>query len=112
MIFKKNTAWTEVTTIFNAGGYGPQRSQQQLKKIWENSKGKAKKDHAAYKREVMRTGGGTPPKKEDDETAKVLGIISGKLDDLGNDFDCGTRQMRVNSENGHSVVFSSIQRCY
>lgn len=40
IINKKKAAWSEVTTLFNSAGFGPQRSQQQLKKIWENSKGK------------------------------------------------------------------------
>ncbi|KAK3893862.1 hypothetical protein Pcinc_002354 [Petrolisthes cinctipes] len=40
----------------------------------------------------MRTGGDTPPRKEDDETAKILGIISDELEDLGNDLDSDARQ--------------------
>ncbi|KAK3869316.1 hypothetical protein Pcinc_025364 [Petrolisthes cinctipes] len=91
MILKKKDAWTEVSTIFNSTGIGPQRSQQQLKKIWENSKGKAKKHHAAWKRETWRTGGGAPPKEHDDETNKILGLISEDLDDLGNDLDSDAR---------------------
>ncbi|XP_066960872.1 myb/SANT-like DNA-binding domain-containing protein 3 [Macrobrachium rosenbergii] len=73
IIHKKKAAWEEVTNLFNAAGYGPPRSQQQLKKVWENAKGKAKeKQHAVHKRETMRTGGGAPPKPEDEETAKFF----------------------------------------
>ncbi|KAK3861809.1 hypothetical protein Pcinc_032280 [Petrolisthes cinctipes] len=94
MVLKKD-AWTEVSTIFNSTGIGPQRSQQQLKKIWENSKGKAKKHHAAWKRETWRTGGGAPPKEPDDETKKILRHISEDLDDLGNDLNSDARPSNV-----------------
>ncbi|KAK3892265.1 hypothetical protein Pcinc_003886 [Petrolisthes cinctipes] len=50
----------------------------------------------------MRTGGGTPPKKEDDETAKILGIISDELEDLGNEPDSDARQT---SEDVPVVIF-------
>ena len=35
----------------------------------------------------MKTGGGVPPKPNDDETAKIISIIGDDLDDLGNDID-------------------------
>ncbi|XP_068232556.1 myb/SANT-like DNA-binding domain-containing protein 3 [Palaemon carinicauda] len=92
IIHRKKAAWEEVTSLFNAAGYGPPRSQQQLKKVWENAKGKAKKQHAAYKRETMRTGGGAPPKPEDEETAKILTIISDDLDGEENELDCDALQ--------------------
>ncbi|XP_068203533.1 myb/SANT-like DNA-binding domain-containing protein 3 [Palaemon carinicauda] len=91
IIHRKKAAWEEVTSLFNAAGYGPPRSQQQLKKFWENAKGKAKKQHAAYKQETMRTGGGTP-KPEDEETAKILTIISDDLDGEENELNCDALQ--------------------
>ena len=42
----------------------------------------------------MRTGGGAPPKVEDEETAKILSIISDDIDDLGNDLDSDARQSK------------------
>ncbi|XP_066953097.1 myb/SANT-like DNA-binding domain-containing protein 4 [Macrobrachium rosenbergii] len=92
IIHKKKAAWEEVTNLFNAAGYGPPRSQQQLKKVWENAKGKAKKQHAVHKRETMRTGGGAPPKPEDEETAKILSIIGDDLDGEENELDCDAVQ--------------------
>ena len=40
LIQKKKDAWLEITDLFNSSGYGPPRTMQQLKKVWENCKGK------------------------------------------------------------------------
>lgn len=49
---------------------------------------RAKKEHARYKRETMRTGGGGAPKPEDDETKKTLSFIRDDLDGEENELDC------------------------
>ncbi|XP_066958881.1 uncharacterized protein [Macrobrachium rosenbergii] len=40
----------------------------------------------------MRTGGGAPPKPEDEETAKILSIIGDDLDGEENELDCDAVQ--------------------
>ncbi|MPC75812.1 hypothetical protein E2C01_070208 [Portunus trituberculatus] len=58
-------------------------------KVWERLKAKAKQDDTEFKRAVRKTGGGPPPTLPDD-TAKVIGIISSEVNDLGCTFDCDT----------------------
>lgn len=43
---------------------------------------------------MWRTGGGTAPKVEDEETSKILSIINDDLDDLGNELDSDARRSK------------------
>ena len=38
VIIQKRAAWVRITRLFNSHNLGPQRTEQQLKKIWERLK--------------------------------------------------------------------------
>lgn len=48
---------------------------------------RAKHDHASFKREVRKTGGGAAPPTIPEDTSKVLSFISSEINDLGCNFD-------------------------
>ncbi|KAG7177825.1 uncharacterized protein LOC121859868 isoform X1 [Homarus americanus] len=88
----KREAWIRITSKFNAEAYGPERSDLQIRKIWERLKIKAKKVKASNKQETMKMDDGTPPQEEDEETNKVFNIIADELGDFGNEFDSDARE--------------------
>ncbi|XP_050706450.1 uncharacterized protein LOC126991828 [Eriocheir sinensis] len=66
---------------------GPQRSEVQLKKVWERLKVKAKKSKADLKREVFKTGGGAPPPDMTSDCEQVLTLLGDDINDIGNPYD-------------------------
>ncbi|XP_050698788.1 myb/SANT-like DNA-binding domain-containing protein 3 [Eriocheir sinensis] len=87
VVLQKRAAWARITRLFNSHNLGPQRTEQQLKKVWERLKVKAKQEHAVKRREDMRTGGGAPPADLPKESDQVLTILGTDLHDIGNPFD-------------------------
>lgn len=49
-----------------------------------------KKDDSRQKGEVLRTGGGTPPKNVTQETEQVLAVLGNGIQDNGNPYDRDT----------------------
>ncbi len=54
----KRDKWTELANKPNALNPGQKRSAEDVRKKWQNLKGKAKNKHAERKRSIMATGGG------------------------------------------------------
>ncbi|KAK4296054.1 hypothetical protein Pmani_031437 [Petrolisthes manimaculis] len=69
------------------------RTTKQVKKIWDRTKAKAKDEYDNFKPEVKKTGGGPAPTPLPDETAKVLDLIRGELEDTGNPYDCDASEL-------------------
>ncbi|XP_050704966.1 uncharacterized protein LOC126990388 isoform X2 [Eriocheir sinensis] len=87
ILLQKREAWAKITEKFNAHNMGPQRSEVQLKKVWEQLKVKAKKSKADLKREVFKTGGGAPPPDMTSDCEQVLTLLGDDINDIGNPYD-------------------------
>ncbi|XP_050724432.1 uncharacterized protein LOC127002480 isoform X2 [Eriocheir sinensis] len=87
ILLQKREAWAKITEKFYAHNMGPQRSEVQLKKVWERLKVKAKKSKADFKREVFKTGGGAPPPDMTSDCEQVLTLLGDDINDIGNPYD-------------------------
>ncbi|XP_050724627.1 uncharacterized protein LOC127002587 [Eriocheir sinensis] len=87
ILLQKREAWAKITEKFNAHNMGPQRSEVQLKKVWERLKVKAKKSKADLKREVFKTGGGDSPPDMTSDCEQVLTLLGDDINDIGNPYD-------------------------
>lgn len=74
---EKHQAWISIMHAFNAStSESAPRSLENLKKTWENKKAQARKAKGDHRIEILRTGGGVPPKiLKDPHLELVLEII-------------------------------------
>ncbi|KAK8736324.1 hypothetical protein OTU49_004940 [Cherax quadricarinatus] len=83
---RKATVWQDVAARFNAAtGYS--KSSQQVRKIWENMRNRAKKEYIRVMQEQNKTGG-PPPIPVDALSCQVLPLIERELEPLENPWDC------------------------
>ena len=62
---EKNKAWNDLCTQFNAAAFYMKRESKTLQNAWKNVKARAKADSAFVIRERIKTGGGPPPKLQE-----------------------------------------------
>ncbi|XP_050707390.1 myb/SANT-like DNA-binding domain-containing protein 3 isoform X1 [Eriocheir sinensis] len=77
-INKKAVAWQELARRFN-DLTGNRKSPQQVRKIWENIRNRAKKDYSRNKAARGKTGGGPTPALFDPISVAVLPLIEDEL---------------------------------
>lgn len=89
-ITRKAAAWKDLATQFNSGCIHAQiqRTPDELKRKWVNLKEEAKKQAAARKREMTKTGGGKAKLEPTDEVLLVVeGVIKGAMTPLKSEYD-------------------------
>nr|XP_045582302.1 myb/SANT-like DNA-binding domain-containing protein 3 isoform X2 [Procambarus clarkii] len=83
---RKATMWQDVAARFNAAtGYS--KSSQQVRKIWENIRNRAKKEYIRVMQEQGKTGG-PPSTPVDTLSSQVLPLIENELEPVDNPWDC------------------------
>ncbi|CAL8103600.1 unnamed protein product [Orchesella dallaii] len=87
-IHRKQKAWSNLEANFNADPKTVKRTQEQLKKAWDNRKQKAKKAKAAHNKSIRRTGGGPPDTPLPPDVERICKMIPNQLNSLRNPFDC------------------------
>lgn len=82
---QKARAWDKVTSDFNANSCY-KRTTKQIKAFYKNSKCNIKKELAANKVEIYKTGGGTVKHKLD-ENNPFLALVLSETTPIKNEFD-------------------------
>lgn len=87
MVAKKEKAWESLTRDFNSRPGVNKRTTPQLKRLWKNLKGKAKKSLAEERKSRKETGGGAEVTSVDSISQKVISITPQQIFSLRNTFD-------------------------
>ncbi|XP_064485860.1 myb/SANT-like DNA-binding domain-containing protein 3 [Ornithodoros turicata] len=90
----KQQAWEKMAAEFNSIPGVVHRNVKQLRKVWDNLKGKWKKETAKGVRHSMLTGGGGPPSPMDPVLEQVESIVPHIATRIHNPFD-GDRKYGV-----------------
>ncbi len=87
MIGKKEEAWQDICKIFGSRHGVNKRTVKQLKALWKNMKGKAKKAIATERRERIKTGGGKADDTMDSVSQKINVMMPQQMNSLSNPYD-------------------------
>lgn len=95
---QKENAWDKIVLEFNANSCVTKRTVKQLKSLYDNMKRKAKADRANERVEIFKTGGGSFTSRLDENTNKLLAIISEQVEPLSNCFDSDSQYLGENTQ--------------
>ncbi|XP_071522625.1 LOW QUALITY PROTEIN: uncharacterized protein Atac2 [Panulirus ornatus] len=115
-VFRKAAVWQVIAARFNTAT-GNRKSSQQVRKIWERIRSRARKDYIRMKLQKRRTGEGPPPTLLDPLSSQVLPLIRKELEPIDKawDRDAGLRveallqeSVYVSDAIDNSLPFTSI----
>lgn len=111
-VFRKAAVWQVIAARFNTAT-GNRKSSQQVRKIWERIRSRARKDYIRMKLQKRRTGEGPPPTLLDPLSSQVLPLIRKELEPIDKawDRDAGLRVEALLQESDaidNSLPFTSI----
>ena len=81
-IKRKTEAWDKLTDTLNTDARVTKRTSKQLKHLWADMKGNAKKEGSRYKRQLFYTGGGSPPEPIDDISKKIMDMLPQQFESI------------------------------
>lgn len=111
---QKDEAWNKITANFNSQlPDGCSRSKDSLRKLYDNLKKNARKTVAEEKKEIFKTGGGTPDTGPIDHTTElVLDIVNPKtVYGLENQYDSDRIVIPVDTMAVRTETITSEKTC-
>lgn len=92
---EKNKAWESIAEEYNCSSGASQRTVTQLKSFYKNAKSNLKKNIAANRASIFRTGGGSQ-EHHLDENDTLLSIVVPQTFSIENSFDSSSELFNLN----------------